>query len=183
MSLLAAEPLILELDQETWADFLDRYDAWLGDLLTTQSAFHRLAERTVEIEESHIKAYLADIAASAAAHERQAEALYRLIGREPSFAREVAGAVVSVVRDGAGATVGALGSAAGGWKALRELQIAGLDAMAAFAVAEQLGLALGLPEIVDVTFPVIIEKSTQQLLIQEFVLEMASTAILYHAPA
>ncbi len=51
--------------------------------------------------------------------------------------------------------------------------------MSAFAVAEQLGLALSIPEILDVTFPVIKQKSTDQLLLQKCALEMCSISILY----
>ncbi len=179
------EPLVLELDDKTWGEFLDRFEAWLGNLLMTQAAFRHLAEDTVgKIHEPHIKKYLSDIAETAKEHERKVEELYRLIGREPpSTARKVGGAVVGKLREGAADVQDALGGAVGGWKDLRQLLLANLDAMGAFAITEQLGLALGLPEVVDVTFPAVNEESTQQLLLQEYVLEMASTAILYHASA
>lgn len=51
--------------------------------------------------------------------------------------------------------------------------------MSAFAVAEQLGLALGIPEILDITFDVVSEKSTDQLLLQECASEICSKSILY----
>ncbi|HKN87624.1 MAG TPA: hypothetical protein VJV04_12245, partial [Nitrospiraceae bacterium] len=68
------------------------------------------------------------------------------------------------------------------WKDIRVLLIANLDSMGAFAVAEQLGMALGIPNIVDITFPIVHEKSTQHLLLQEYMLEMVSVSILYEAP-
>lgn len=49
----------------------------------------------------------------------------------------------------------------------------------AFAVVEQLGLALGIPRLVDLAFHVTTEKSTDQLLLQEFGLEICSFSILY----
>ena len=51
--------------------------------------------------------------------------------------------------------------------------------MSAFAVAEQLGLALGRPQAVDVAFRVVSEKSAHQLLLREVFLEFAADAVLY----
>lgn len=179
-----SQALVIQMDDATWSDFLDRFEAWLGDLQLTQTAFRKQAEETVDkIEEPHIREYLSDIAEAARAHEAKVDDLYRLIGREPSTARSVGGTVLGKAREGTADIVGALGGAHGGWKDLRELLLANQDAMGAFAIAEQLGLALGMPEVVDITFPVVNEKSTQQLLLQEYVLEMASTAILYHKQA
>lgn len=67
----------------------------------------------------------------------------------------------------------------GPWQHLHQLYLSNTNLMSAFAVVEQIGLALGIPEIIDVTFPIILEKSADQLLIQEFVLEMAGISILY----
>ncbi|MEH7095465.1 hypothetical protein V7077_11905 [Neobacillus vireti] len=53
------------------------------------------------------------------------------------------------------------------------------QAMGAFAVAEQLGLSLGIKEIVALAFPVVHEKTMHQLLLQEYMLEMAPISILY----
>ena len=54
-----------------------------------------------------------------------------------------------------------------------------LDSMSAFAVAEQLGLALGRPRAVDVAFRVVSEKSAHQLLLCEVSLEFAADAVLH----
>ena len=54
-----------------------------------------------------------------------------------------------------------------------------LDSMSAFAVAEQLGLALGRPRAVDVAFRVVSEKSAHQLLLREVFLEFAADAVLH----
>jgi hypothetical protein len=50
--------------------------------------------------------------------------------------------------------------------------------MSAFAVAEQLGLALGRPRAGDVAFRIVSEKSAHQLL-REVFLEFAADAVLH----
>ena len=72
-----------------------------------------------------------------------------------------------------------VGGAKSPWQDVQQLYISNLNSMSAFAVAEQLGLALGIPEILDITFPVIAQKSTDHLLLQEVALEMCSMSILY----
>jgi hypothetical protein len=49
--------------------------------------------------------------------------------------------------------------------------------MSAFGVAQQFGIALGRPQVVEITFPVISKKSEQQLLLQELFLEFATDAV------
>jgi hypothetical protein len=44
------------------------------------------------------------------------------------------------------------GGAKSPWQDVQQLYISNLNSMSAFAVAEQLGLALGIPEILDITF-------------------------------
>jgi hypothetical protein len=91
---------------------------------------------------------------------------------------QAAGSVVGKVRRTAADLQGKAGGAQTGWRELHQLLLANVNAMGAFAIAEQLGLALGLPEIVDITFPVVQELSTAQLLLQELLLETAPPAIL-----
>jgi hypothetical protein len=178
----SASPLLLELGQEAWQEQINRVESWLGNTLMLQATFRQLAEDTVDkVIEPHIKSYLGDIAAVAKEHEQKAEELYRVIGRQPTHLRKVSGAVLSKAEEALAAVQGLAGGAVGGWQELRQLLVANLNAMGAFAIAEQLGLALGLPEIPAVTFPVVNEKSTQQLLLQEYMLEMAAKSILYKA--
>jgi hypothetical protein len=134
-----------------------------------------------KVHEPHIKAYLGDIAAAAEAHERKAEELYAVIGRKPAPMRKAGGVVMAKAEEVLATVQGIAGGAVGGWRDLRQLVVANLDSMAAFAIAEQLGLALGLPEVPAITFSIVNEKSTQHLLLQEYMLEMASKAILYKA--
>lgn len=110
--------------------------------------------------------------------ERKAEQMFALIGRSPAKARQLGGSVMAKGREAIADIQGLLGGAESGWRDLHQLLLADVNAMGAFAIAEQLGLALGLPEIVEIAFPVVQELSTAQLLLQEFLLEMAPLAIL-----
>jgi hypothetical protein len=175
------EPILIDLDQQAWKDQIDRVESWLGNVLMTQTAFKGLIENTIpKIEEPHIKEYLQGILETAKKHQQQAEQLYRVIGREPSSARKLAAPLLSSITQTLTKTTAAAGGAVGGWQDLRTLLLVNLDAMSAFAVAEQLGLALGIAEIEDMTFPIINEKTAQQLLLQEYLLEMGPVSILYH---
>jgi hypothetical protein len=172
--------VLVELDEEFWAGRLDKVADWLGNVIMTQSTFRRLAESTVDdIEEPHIRAYLTDIVETARRHEEKIGDLYRIIGREPPRGRELGAAVMSKVQQAMGELVGRAGGAKDGWNELRQLLLVNLDAIGAFATAQQLGLALGLNELAETIFPMVHEKEEHQLLIQEFVLEMATQAILY----
>lgn len=51
---------------------------------------------------------------------------------------------------------------------------------AAADIAEQLGYALGLPELAERCFQIVREKHTYQLLIEEYMLEVGAAAILYN---
>lgn len=57
------------------------------------------------------------------------------------------------------------------------------DALGAFAIVEQLGYALGLPELAEPAFRAVAEKTKDHLLIQEYVLEMAPVGILLEQDA
>ena len=72
-----------------------------------------------------------------------------------------------------------MAGAAGSWKHIHQLIILNQQAMGAFAVAEQLGLSLGQKEIVMISFKVVHEKTMHQLLLQEYMLEMAPVSVLY----
>jgi hypothetical protein len=175
----AAAPLLLDLGEEAWQEQLDNVERWLGNVLLLASALRTLADDTVgKISEPHIRSYVRDVATLAGQHQDKAEQLYALIGRSPSKPREVAGTAIAKAREAYADVEGVLGGAESGWRDIQQLLVACVKAMGAFAVAEQLGLALGLPEVVDLAFPVVHELSTAQLLLQEFLLEMAPPAIL-----
>lgn len=175
--------LLLELDAETRSAQLDRVTTWLAATRTLQTAYRKLLDDTVEgIAEPHIREYLAGLARDAREHEVAALNLYRAFGREPQAVavQTVLGTATAKMREVMGTVEGALaGACAGTWRKLRELLLSNLDAISGFAVTEQLGLALGIPAVVDITFPVVRRKTEQQLLLQEYLLETASIAILH----
>lgn len=175
-----AEPILVDLDERTWSEHLDRAASWFGNVLTTQARFRKLVDDTVgDIHEPHIRDYLAQIVDVAREHERAAEELYRLIGRDPSAGRKLAGAGLAKADEATADLIGWAGGASGGWKGIRRMLLTNLDAIGAFGIAEQLGYALGLPAIAELTFPIVNEKTEQQLLLQEYLLETGPVSILY----
>ena len=174
-------PYLIELDEESWDRQLDNAQAWLGNVITAQSAFRKLVESSLpKIEKPNLHLYVSEILDTARRHERQAQDLFKPIGREPATtSRGAAGSVVATARKVMGAVEGLAGGAQGDWRDIRELLIANLDAMGAFAVAEQIGLALAIHDLRDLAFKITQEKSSDQLVLQEIMLEMASVSILY----
>lgn len=175
-------PVLLEVHGQDWAALQDRVTPWLATTITLQRTFRRLSVRVSRtVSEPHIRSYLRDVARTAHRHEAVALDLYRAFGlqqpvRLPSA---VASTLLSAGRYASGQLVGmAAGARSSPWRGMRVLMRSNLDAISCFAVTEQLGLALGAPPVVDLTFPVLAEKQSQQLLIQEYLLELASTAIL-----
>lgn len=176
----ATEPILLELDETSWEEYIDRTEQWFGNVLMTQTAFRALAEETLEkVEEPHLREYLRDIIETARRHEQKAEELYRLIGREPHAARKLGGNLWAKAREAMADLIGMAGGAKGGWRDLHQLYLASLNSMSAFAAAEQLGLALGMPEIVEVTMAVAREKFSHHRQLQELVADFAPISILY----
>lgn len=171
--------ILLELDDATWSAQLDRAAAWLNNTIMTQEKFRKFAADVAsEIREPHVKAYLEDVAKRAEDHEKLARDLIQAIGREPTPGRSAAGAVLAKGAELVADVVGLAGGARGDWKDLRQLLLAGQDALGAFAIVEQLGYALGMPELAEPAFRAQGEKMRDQLLIQEFMLEMGPMAIL-----
>jgi hypothetical protein len=179
----AHPPVLLELDGDSWSDRLDRVERWLATARLLQSGYRELLDGLVDdVAEPHIKTYLTELRDVAREHEARVDDLYRAFGREPDRAgtlRTAGATVLAKTRQVIGHLEGAAGGAASGvWRRLREVLLTNLDAIAGFAVTEQLGLALGIPGVVDVTFPVLRRKTQDQLLLQEYLLEMASNAVL-----
>lgn len=180
----ATAPMLLDLDTATWDRQMDRAATWLNETLMAQEKFRKFAEDTAaKIHEPHIKKYLQDITVRARAHEELVRGLLRSIGQVHSRGRTLAGSMLARGAELVADVVGMAGGARGNWKDLRQLLIESQDALGAFAIVEQLGYALGLPELADPAFRVIAEKTKDQLLIQEYMLEMGPVAILYHEDA
>ncbi|AKD05061.1 hypothetical protein POKO110462_17870 [Pontibacter korlensis] len=174
------QTVLIELDQETRNKQLDRAKSWFDNVLLTQTSYRKLLEDTVDkIEEPHIKMYLAEMAGQEIKHEERTRELFSLIDREPSDVRHLLGEVAGKARQALGDFIAVAGGTKGPWQDLHQLYLSNHNSMGAFAVAEQLGLALGIPRIAEIAFMVVAEKSTSQLLLQECVLEMCSMSILY----
>jgi len=178
-----ALPLLLEIAPPTWPGVIRRVEPWLATVSTLQATYREMLEDTVpDVDEPHLRTYLEDLLAVARDHEAQIDDLYRAFGLEHggSGAVKVAATLVAKTRQAVGHVEGLAGGAKGSaWRKLRELLLSNLDAISGFAVAEQLGLALGNPGVVAVAFPIVEQKTEHQLLLREIFLEMAANAILY----
>ena len=174
------EPILVELDDKTWDAYLDSTEQWLDNVLTIQSTFANLAEDVQQkIREPHFKELLGGIAETAREHEREAEALYRVIGRDPAKWRKTSGATIAQLRKGMADLIGLAGGASAPWRDLQQLHLVSLNATSAFGAAEQLGYSLGLRELAEECFRIIAEKHPHTLILQELTLETVPWAILY----
>lgn len=180
-------PVLLEVEPETWRASLHRVRPWLAATLSLQSAFRRSSQLVVRgAEEPHVRAYLDDVAEAAARHEDIARRLPRAFGTDPVplTAPRLAGAALGVGRRAVAEVVGRAAGARGGTpRGLRVLMKGNLDTIGAFGVTQQLGLALGNQDVVDLVFPVLHEKQKHQMLLQEYLLETAARAVLYEQDA
>jgi hypothetical protein len=173
--------ILIELDEKSQEFFYDNAAKWFDNLLLVQSSYRKLLEDTAEkVKELHIHAYLTDMAERARQHEEKIDALYALIHRDSSSIRKTLGTIMGKARQALGDLIAFSGGIAGPWQDLHQAFLASTNSMSAFAVAEQIGLATGITEIVDIVFPIIMEKSTDHLVLQELTLEMAGVAIVYH---
>ena len=173
-------PLVIELDEKSWTDGLDRVKSWFDTVIMVQTSFRELAEDTLpRLNERHLKEYLGTVVDAARRHEEALEQLYPIIGRELPASRKTLGVLDAKAREAAGALMALGGSAAGGFGRLHMLFLASLNAIGAVAAAQQLGLALGVREINEVCFPIVNEKWLHHRLLQEISLEGVPQSILY----
>lgn len=173
-------PILVELGEERWKELIDSVADWLRTVRLAQAAYRKLAEETAEaIADPRMKEAIARIVATAKAHEDRVDELCALIDREPPKLAEMLGGIAGRARQGLGHLLGLAGGAPGAWNDLRQLLLANLNAIGAFGAAEQLGLTLGLPELARISFEIVRDKSVDQLIIEELMLELAPQAILY----
>lgn len=171
--------LLVDLGAEAWGKLLDNVADWLDNVRLAQAAFRQLAEDAVDnFEDPRVKEQIACIRDSAKGHEQKIGELYKLIGRKPKTG-STAGTLMAKLREGMADVLGLSGGAHGPWTDLRQLMLANLNAIGAFGAVEQLGLTLGMPELAKLAFDIVRDKSTEQYVMQEFMLELAPTAILY----
>lgn len=175
-----SQPLLVELDDSSRNKQLDAAEQWFDNVLMTQAAFRQLTRDTLEeVREPHVRNYLQTILEHAETHQQQAEQLYTAIGRKPSTSRKLGGAAMAKFKEGLAALVGTAGGATNSWYMLHRLYLASLNSMSAFGAAQQLGLALGIPEIVETATAVTQDKFAHHRQLQEIVLDMVPAAILY----
>ena len=173
-------PIVIELDEQNWEEKIDKVEKWFDQMLMIQSSFRQLAEQTTKkIHETHIKTAVLRIAENAKVHEQQIEELYKAIGRDSSGMRKKAGELIGKVSDALDNVQTMLGGTTGYWKELHQLHLLNLNAMSAFGMAEQLGLALGLSNVVDIVFPILHDKQKNHMLLQEYTLEIGAVSVLY----
>ena len=173
--------ILIELDDKSWDAFLDSAAKWFDNLLLVQSSYRKLLEDTADkVTELHIKAYLGEMHEREKQHEEKIEELYKIINRDSSVIRKTLGTVLGKAREVLGDVMAFTGGVAGPWQDLQQLYLSNTNTMGAFAVAEQIGLSMGVPEIADIAIPIEMELATDHLLLQELVLEMAGVAIMYN---
>lgn len=174
------ETIILELDPDSWKKQLDVVEMWLGNVLAVQTNLTKLVDQTADrIKEPHIKEAMEKMSRAEERHEKSVLALFKMIDREPSMMKTAGGQVLTEMVEGLFNFQDLLGGAAGVWRDMHYLTLANQHAIGAFSVAEQLALAMGIKEFVELTFPIIHDKSTHQLVLQEYMLEMAPISLLY----
>lgn len=175
------DTMLLELDEQNWSKFCDNAQKWLDNLLMTQSAFRQMTEDSRDkITEPHLKKYVSDMHERAVRHEKQINELYGMLHRDSSKVRGLLGDILGKSQKAFGEVLALGGGITGPWQHLHMLFLLNLNAIGAYAVAEQIGLALAIPEMADLSFTIVAEKKTDQLMLQEIILEMSVPSILYN---
>ena len=173
--------ILIEMDDESWDSFLDSAAKWFDNLLIMQSSYKKLLGDTADkVTELHIKAYLSEMHDRAKLHEDKIETLYNIVNRDSSVVRKTLGTVLGKAREVLGDVIAFTGGVKGPWQDLQQLYLSNTNTMGAFAVVEQIGLAMGVPEITDIAIPIEMELAADHLILQELVLEMAGVAIMYN---
>src|SRR5437660_93214 len=85
-------PILIDLDEATWKEHVDRAERWLGHVAMVQAEFRTLAEDTAaKFHEPHLHEQLTKIAEAAREHEGRVAEMYRVIGRTPGSMTKAAG--------------------------------------------------------------------------------------------
>jgi hypothetical protein len=176
-----AQPLVVEIEERTWREYVDRSAEWLEIATLLQATFRKMLEDTVDdVAEPHISERLNDMLAAARRHEALISELYVAFSRDRLPPGEARAGMLARMREVVGHVEGlAAGVRGGDWRRLRELALTNLDSTTGYAVTEQLGLAMGLPAVVEMVLPVVHEKTQHQVVLRECLLETAPKAILY----
>lgn len=173
--------ILIELEDKSWNSFQDSAARWFDNLLIIHSSYKNLLKDTSDkVTELHVKAYLSEMHERAAKHEEEIEKLYKIVDRDSSAIRKTIGTVLSKARQVLADATAFTGGVAGSWQDIQQLFLANTNTMGAFAIAEQIGLAMGVQEITDIAIPIEMDLAAEHLIIQELVLEMAGVAVMYN---
>ncbi|WP_462411484.1 hypothetical protein [Neobacillus sp. Marseille-QA0830] len=175
------ETILIEVDEQYLLKQYVEVEKWFNHTLTIQYALEGKLQKTVpDILEPHIREAMKKIVEANQHHTKVVGELFDIIQREPSVTLDcVLGSVVGKLEAGLVSFQDVMGGAVGSWKNIHQLLLINQQAMGAFAVCEQLGLSLGIKEIFGISFSITHEKTMHQLLLQEYMLEMAPISILY----
>jgi len=174
--------VLFEVDNASWETLIGRAEKWFLNVQMIQTSFRKLVEDTLpKIHDSNVRLYVETLLKIATRHESQAADLLRMIGREPSTTRKIAGTGLAKTRELWAAVIGLSGGAVAGWTDLQQILHASLDGIAAFGVANDIGLALGLSDVTELTLEITNEKFVQHYRLQEVVLELATVSVLYRS--
>ena len=79
-----AGPILIDIDEMTWKEHVDRAERWLGHVAMVQAEFRTLAEATAaQFYEPHLREQLTKVAEAAREHEKRVAEMYRVLGRTP----------------------------------------------------------------------------------------------------
>lgn len=177
--------ILIELDEQYRIGQLAEVTKWLNHTLTIQTAFQHFVENAIPvIVEPHIKEAIEKILRATKHHTDCAMELFQVIDQSPNTISDtITGQIFVNLEKGLFFLQDLMGGAVGSWKQVHSMLQLNQQAMGAFAVTEQLGLSLGMKEIVALAFPIVHEKTMHQMLLQEYMLEMAPISILYKQDA
>lgn len=173
--------ILIELGEDYIEMQKNEMEKWFEHILTAQTALEvMLAKAVPSIREPHIREAIEKIQKSQQHHGESAENLFSIIGRTADDRKDrILGTVLGKVEEALLSFQDFLAGAKGSWQSLHHLLLLNQQAMGAFAVGEQLGLSVGSREVADACFLIVHDKTMHQLLLQEYMLEMAPISILY----
>jgi hypothetical protein len=173
--------ILIELDEKTRNLHFDQMEKWFEHVLATEISLEIGLKKAIpQITEPHIQEAIMKIQLAVKGHSLASEQLFEAIGRSANTVKDRVLATLNInMQSGLFSFLDVLGGAVGSWREIHLLHLLNHQAMGAFAVAEQLGLSIGMKEVVTIAFPIVHEKTMHQLLLQEYLLEMAPVSILY----
>lgn len=175
------EIILIEVDEQYLSQQFLEMEKWFNHTLTVQYALEDKLQKTIPaIHEPHIREAVEKVLEANKHHTKVIGELFDIINKQPKVTLDyVLGSVVGKLEEGLMVLQDVMGGAVGSWQNIHHLLTINQQALGAFAVCEQLGLSLGIKEIVGIGFSITHEKTMHQLLLQEYMLEMAPISILY----